>query len=203
MFREQATRPAGKEFRGITFRGRGDTGRWRAQAGLRVTPGTVAKIRHHFLREDQLPIPEARGIKQDMMWIMKGLPADFWSRTLASAIYSHLQWPVVALKELSRPSAATATWLVSSADKPPRETWWIDTGARGPSLVTISQKVEGPKGGWKGRGKTNEGAGRGKGNGTSGGGERRTNEREETNRGVKRRQGEDEVQRIDISSEAG
>ena len=152
LFREKATRLAGKEFRGITFRGRGDSGRWRAQVGLRVTPGTVAKIRHHFLREDQLPIPEARAIKQDMLWIMKGLPPDFEARTLARAIHGHLQWPVVALKELSRPNVVTATWLVSSADRPPRETWWIDAGGQGITLATISQKIEGPKGGWKARG---------------------------------------------------
>ena len=67
LYREKAMRIVGEDFRGIAFRGRGDDGRGRAQVGLRVNLGVVDRVRHHFLREDQLPIPEARGVKQKLL----------------------------------------------------------------------------------------------------------------------------------------
>ena len=174
LYREKAMRLVGEDFKGIAFRGRGDDGRGRAQVGLRVNLGVVDRVRHHFLREDQLPIPEARGVKQKMLWTLRGVPANFEARTLAKALLQHMKWTVVALKELSRPSAPAATWLVSSDVEPPNPKWWINTGTGRLTLVTINAKTDGGKaGGRKGNEEVvlREGRGAAKGRPRATGGE--------------------------------
>ena len=174
LYREKAMRLVGEDFKGIAFRGRGDDGRGRAQVGLRVNLGVVDRVRHHFLREDQLPIPEARGVKQKLLWTLRGVPANFEARTLAKALLQHMKWTVVALKELSRPSAPVATWLVSSDVEPPSPKWWINTGTGRPTLVTINPKMDGGKSGGRKGGEEvvlREGMGKAGGRTRAGGGD--------------------------------
>ena len=140
--REKITRYAGHDFRGITLRGAGD----RIQLGLRLMPGARDRVQHHFLSEDSLPIQQARGMKHNFMWVLKGMPKNLTPKEVALAACDTLGWTMVAHKELSRPGSYRTIWLVGSEDPAPKATWWIKANNER-FCVTIVLKDEDRKGG--------------------------------------------------------
>ena len=85
-------------------------------------------------------------MKQNHMWVLKGMPKNLTPKEVASAAHTTLAWTVVAHKELSRPGAYRALWLVGSEEAPPTATWWIKANNER-FCVTIVPKEEERKGG--------------------------------------------------------
>ena len=96
--RERAMRYAGADYGGITTRGNGD----RLQLGVRLREGARERIQHNFRSEEDLPIQEARGMRPNHMWVLKGLPRNMTPKEVAAATHASLGWTTVANKELSR-----------------------------------------------------------------------------------------------------
>ena len=145
LAREKAMRYAGADYGGITVRGtNGD----RLQLGVRLREGAKDRIQHHFRAEEDLPIQEARGMKSNFAWVLKGLPRNMTPKEVAAATHATLGWTIVAHKELSRPGAYKTVWLIGSEDPPPVSTWWVKANHER-HLITIVEK-QGDKGGRKG-----------------------------------------------------
>ena len=84
-------------------------------------------------------------MKQNHMWVLKGMPKNLTPKEVASMAHTTLAWTVVAHKELSRPGAYRALWLVGSEETPPTATWWIKANHER-YCVTIVPKEEEKKG---------------------------------------------------------